>query len=139
MWWLHSLCKNIDLERDSRNRPRIYDLGMGSKQYSQGNYSWLRSGFFMRQENAPVKSPSTSSVTLIIFSASSRLQGVFAGLADHHAWQDVLEDPFSLFSIVLEDLSLEVEGSVYKVLDVLRYIEGVCHHSSSKSTRKLAM
>ena len=126
MCWFHSLCKNIDLERDTSGRPRIYDPVVGSKkQHSQGNQSWLRCGVFLKQQNSSASFPSTSSVTLVIFSASGRLQRVFASLQDHPGWQDVLEDPFGLFSIILEEFYLGLDESIDKVRQVLGFIERV--------------
>ena len=116
------------MEQDARNRPRIYDPVAGStQQHSQSNQAWLRSGFFLKQHKVLASHKSPSPVTLIIFSASSRLQRVFASLTGHEAWEDVLEDPFSLFSIILEELFLEVDDALSKVRKVLGVVERVCH------------
>ena len=68
-------------------------------------------------------------VTLICFMAPEGLMRRFSILLDHPEWEDVLEDPFILYDIILEELYLILDavirtlGKVFNGVERVRYIE----------------
>ena len=121
--WVHSLCKNIQLEFHE-GRPIIQDpRGAG---YSQGDDTWLRSGYFLKWRQGGGIQQDESEVSLIIFGASLNLKGLFEDLAFQPAWEGTLTDPMNLFIVALDDLFTQINETIFKVREVVRSVEQVC-------------
>ena len=105
----------------------------------QSNFSWLRSAFFLRW--AYLRKPSDSSnpthdppnnatspitqVTLICFGAPPLLIERFERLLQHHNWRQVMENPFSLWVVVMDELFKHMDDQVWNLGTVFRGIERV--------------
>ena len=121
--WAHFLCKNINLNFDENGNPFIQDP-RGTRQ-NQGDWTWLRSGYFLRWDKPFAETLSDSNVTLIIFSPTHELRVHLQELASRPDWRQGLMDPFSLLVIVAENIFLETSMTINKVLKVLRFTERV--------------
>ncbi|KAJ9640451.1 hypothetical protein H2199_005990 [Coniosporium tulheliwenetii] len=132
--WFHFLCKNINIQR-SGSQPEIVNqnIRLGSKPQSQADYSWHRSGFFLKASpgapskpppQSPFAAPADDCVTLICFGASPSLEQRFRRLALTSAWEDALEDPYVLFDVVLDELYLQLDGVAWSLAEVFGGIEG---------------
>jgi hypothetical protein len=64
-------------------------------------------------------------VTLICFGASRQLKQRFEHFLQPMAWQDSLDDPYSLFAVVLDEFSLQLDATVWSVSRVFGRIETV--------------
>jgi hypothetical protein len=68
-------------------------------------------------------------VTLICFMAPEGLMRHFSTLLNHPEWENILEDPFILYDIILEELYLILDamvrtlGKVFNGVERVRYIE----------------
>ena len=125
--WLHTLCKNIELVYDKDGCPRIRDPRDPSPGsiLSQDDGTWRRSGYFMRWKQSSTSDGHDGMVEFIIFSPSQSLQSNMDRLFTRSDWEQTLGDPFSLLIIVLDDLFLQVDTAINKVLVVFRLIENV--------------
>lgn len=121
--WFHFLCKNIELKVTDKGgvgvRNRAAELGyLPPTELAEADYSWNRSGFFLKFEE-------TIGPILICFGATSivrrRLEEFIAG----RAWGDVESHPYLLFDMVLEGIYLEVEETVRKMTKVFNSHEHV--------------
>ena len=74
-----------------------------------------------------------SSVAIVIFSASPELRDRCQRLRDIDRIQ-ILEDPFSLFAICLDELWLQAQGTFHVIQEVFGQMERV---SASESHGKL--
>jgi hypothetical protein len=92
---------------------------------SQSDQGWNRAGFFLTWTPSSSSSvqPVDFRVTLICFGAPSSLIQRFERLASHPKWKDVLSDPYGLFVIVLNDLFLQVDGTLWGLSSVFRGME----------------
>ena len=102
-------------------KPRIADPR--GTQYSQGDWLWIRSSFFLKWNTCDNRDLATA--TLIVFSASPELRARFQRLILNPEWTVALVDPFSLYVIVLDELWLQADGIVNKVLKVFNGMETV--------------
>ena len=122
--WLHFLCKNINTQSDAHGDMRVVDPRLNGANLSQADWSWIRAGFFLQWH--PVNSLNqTSCVTLICFGASAALEQRFERLLSKPLWDKVLQDPYILFAIVLDELSLQMDAQVWNVSRVFGLIERV--------------
>lgn len=64
-------------------------------------------------------------VTLICFEASISLKERLQQIPPSSISSSVVRDPYSLFAIILEELSLQMDNTVWDVMDVFRHIEFV--------------
>ena len=103
-------------------KPRIADPMRGT-QYSQGDWSWIRSSLFLKWNDCDDRDMATA--TLIVFSASPELRARFERLCLNPDWTVALVDPFSLYVIVLDELWLQADGIMKKVADVFNGTETV--------------
>jgi hypothetical protein len=121
---------------------------------SQSSYSWLRSAFYLKwgpahdplasinmtteasASDGPVTSTPTTSnvvnsssekkcVTLICFNAPSQLIDRFQRLLHNVEWCNVLENPFDLWVVVIDELFAQMDAQAWNVGDVFRGIERV--------------
>jgi hypothetical protein len=137
--WFHYLCKNIDV-RYLPQKPHSSDPStvleiVESHQanpdpFSQENWTWLRSAFFLKiggPENNPPNRGQTSKpcITLICFGASKSLQTRFEDLATSPNWTQCLDAPYNLLVVVLDELFLEMDEQAWRLAGVFRGIERV--------------
>lgn len=108
-------------------KPRIGDPR--GTQYSHGDWSWIRSSFFLKWNDCDDRNIATA--TLIVFSASPELCARFERLCLNPEWTVALVDPFSLYVIVLDELWLQADGIMKKVAEVFNGIETVRTYNSS--------
>ena len=127
VYWLHTLCKNIELVSDRDGNPRIEDPRKPSHGsfLSQDDGTWRRSGYFMRWKQPPKNDDSSGTMEFVIFSASQILQRNIERLVTRPDWEQALADPFSLLVIVLDDITTCITAAIDKVLIVFRPIEHV--------------
>ncbi|GKZ44962.1 hypothetical protein AbraIFM66951_007307 [Aspergillus brasiliensis] len=118
--WFHYLCKNITVTHDAHGNARISDPRPGAPQMQHGDSTWIRSGYFLRWAVSSNRGPE---VTLLCFEASKSLQQRLQDLSPSSIPSNVVRDPYSLFAIILEELSLQMDNTVWDVMDVFRQIE----------------
>ena len=122
--WAHSLCKNIELHLDEVGRPFIRDP-RGSRQ-NNGDWTWRRTGFFLRWRKPCFGTLQDSNATLIVFSPSADFRAHMEELATRPDWRQGVMDPFCLLVIFAETIFLETTLTINKVLRVLSFTEQVC-------------
>ncbi|PIG82898.1 hypothetical protein AARAC_011528, partial [Aspergillus arachidicola] len=118
--WFHYLCKNITVTHDAHGKARISDPRPGAPQMQHGDSTWIRSGYFLRWAVGSNRDPE---VTLLCFGASISLKGRLQDIPPSSIPTNVVRDPYSLFAIILEELSLQMDNTVWDVMDVFRHIE----------------
>ncbi|KAL8947937.1 MAG: hypothetical protein Q9222_005827 [Ikaeria aurantiellina] len=119
--WLHSLCKNTYVVRDSNGVPLIQDPR--GQRLSQDDGTWRRSGIFLRWKQPAAVGGDDAMVQMVIFSPHIVLQKNLERLATRDDWRQALEDPFCLLVVVLDDLFRQVDAAILNVLGVLRVVE----------------
>ncbi|KAL8725563.1 MAG: hypothetical protein Q9181_006371, partial [Wetmoreana brouardii] len=110
--WAHTLCKHIELHFDDNGFPFIRDP-RGSRQ-NHGDWTWLRSGYFLRWKNPGAEALQDTEVTFIIFSATPDLKMHLQQLVSRPDWRQGVMDPFGLLVIVAENLFLEISMTINK-------------------------
>ena len=123
VYWMHSLSKNIELHIDEDGAPFVEDP-RGSRQ-KHGDWTWLRSGYFLRWEKPFAENLQDTKVTLIIFCPTPDLTLHMQQLAWRPDWRQAVIDPFSLLVVVAESMFQELSTTSYKLLQVLSYTEHV--------------
>jgi hypothetical protein len=118
--WFHYLCKNITVTRDAHGNAWISDPRPGAPQLKHGDWTWIRCGYLLRWA---VDSNHEPEVTLICFGASISLKERLQQIPSSSISNSVVRDPYSLFAIILGELSLQMDNTVWDVLDVFRHIE----------------
>ncbi|KAE8166910.1 hypothetical protein BDV40DRAFT_285040 [Aspergillus tamarii] len=118
--WFHYLCKNITVTHDAHGKARISDPRPGAPQMQHGDSTWIRLGYFLRWAVSWTCDPE---VTLLCFGASISLKGRLQDIPPSSIPTNVVRDPYSLFAIILEELSLQMDNTVWDVMDVFRRIE----------------
>lgn len=90
------------------------------------DHSWIREGYFVRWPAGITLSdlPETN-IELVCFGASQPLQRRLRELETPAACDDVSQDPFSLLACVLDQLVIQMDTTVWDLLDVFRPIEKV--------------
>jgi hypothetical protein len=88
----------------------------------QADWTWIRSGYFLRWT---ADSNSDVEVTLICFEASSSLKHRFRNLQLPASCKNALDDPWSLFVVVLNELFIQMSETVYDVSEAFGEIEMV--------------
>lgn len=126
--WFHFLCKHLTVNNVVGKPPQIGHPG--SAELSHGDWTWIRTRVFMRWSGRHDKD--RSSVAMVIFSASPELRDRCQRLQEVDRNQ-ILEDPFSLFAICLDELWLQAQGTVYVIQRVFGEMERV---SASESHGK---
>lgn len=92
-----------------------------------GDGTWLRSGYFLRWRRPFAKALHETDVTLIIFSSTTRLRMHFEELSSRPDWRQGVMDPFSLLTIIAENIFFETSVTIDKVWRVLGFMEHVGH------------
>ena len=118
--WFHYLCKNITIKRSANGGTWISDPRPRAPQLKQGDWTWIRSGYFLRWI---LNSSRNLEVTLVCFGASSSLERRLQQLAPLSILNSVVHDPYSLFVLILNDLSLQMDNTVWDVSEVFGDIE----------------
>lgn len=118
--WFHYLCKNITVHREADEQPSVYDPRTGGRQQEYADWTWIRSGYILRWAENTDRRPQ---VTFICFGASLSLEQRFRRLPSSPLCRSVTDDPYSLFAIVLDDLSLQMDNTVWGISDVFGSIE----------------
>ena len=142
--WFHFLSKDIGVAEDQNGIPLIRDRSPLQSPLSQSDYGWSRAGFFLTWTSATDCSAS-SSLTLICFGAQPSLVRRFESMKLPTDWKGSSIDPYSLFAVVLNDLFLQVDGTLWSLASVFRHIELVgrsniqCSKSSSLVEHRLLM
>lgn len=136
VYWLHSLCKNIELVYDKGGDPSIQDPRnsryLQGGPMSQDDGTWRRSGYFIRWKQPPITGGGDGMVELVVFSPSSSLQMNLESLVPRPNWEEALTDPFCLLIVILDDIFRQVDDSISKVLVVFGPMERVCCSSICK-------
>ncbi|PGH17453.1 hypothetical protein AJ79_01053 [Helicocarpus griseus UAMH5409] len=121
--WFHYLCKNITTHRSPANN-QVYISGVlsGEPQFTQGDDSWILCKYFLRWDSGP-ESASAGQVTLICFGVPplSNLRLRLSRLPS--TWEEVLIDPYALFVIALDELSVQQDALVWGLNDIFRGME----------------
>ncbi|KAJ5984403.1 hypothetical protein N7481_006502 [Penicillium waksmanii] len=119
--WFHYLCKNVNVTGSSQ-KPAIAEpnLKEGIPVLDQSDSSWIRSGYFLRWA---VDSATNPEITLICFDSSFYLKERFQQVPPSAIPMTAIPDPYSLFVIILEELSLQMDNVVWNVMSVFRGVE----------------
>ena len=135
--WFHFLCKNISLERSEhdpkqvqiKNPWEMQQFQSKKEDQSQADYSWIRAAFFLKSETTDASSPKVKTqggmVTLLCFGASDALVQRLSKLLQRSSWTDLIEDPYLLYTIVLDELYLQLDGMAWRLNEVFGSMEKV--------------
>ncbi|KAI9777037.1 MAG: hypothetical protein M1816_004926 [Peltula sp. TS41687] len=122
--WFHFMFKYINVQPDTECVPHIVNTQpittVQTTVQSQADLSWIKAGFFLRW--LPATGPN-SHVTLICFGAPRELESRFKHLAQSPFWKAAVQDPFSLFAFVFDELFLETDRIVWAFTAVFRHVE----------------
>ncbi|KAN0067331.1 hypothetical protein V8E54_014594 [Elaphomyces granulatus] len=112
--WFHVLCKNIEVDGS-----KIIDDHPDNQRgrLSQSNFTWLRSAYFMCW-TCNARKP----VTLICFDSPPSLQNLLKERLPN-TWEQVVQNPFDLWVVVLHELFLQMDDKAWKLARVFRDIE----------------
>ncbi|KAK0636052.1 hypothetical protein B0T17DRAFT_67077 [Bombardia bombarda] len=118
--WFHFLCKNIELKLDVMGRKVIDNRapkhGQHSRSLPMADYTWQRSGFFLRKDNE-------GNLTLVCFGATPKVRKRLDALIEAGAWRDIMTEPYILFDLILDGLFVEVDNTVWSMNDVFGPLE----------------
>lgn len=131
--WFHFLCKYINIERNP-DKPGYVTIKnpvkkSNVKEQSQADFSWIRAAFFLKVEGPKIDITNPSSrikpTTLLCFGASEALVERLKKLQNRTDWKEVLEDPYVLLDIVLDELYLQLDGVSWNLNEVYGNMERV--------------
>ena len=135
--WFHFLCKNVSISNDPQNFGVTYHAGADvsarrnptrQAPLPQADYSYIRSGFFMRTTAA--------GTTLTCFGATPNVRGLLHGFSGRTAsYHDAISEPYVLLDIVLEGLFHDVDDNVWNMNTVF----GAFEHVSNLNTPLMYM
>ncbi|KAK7431150.1 hypothetical protein QQZ08_002190 [Neonectria magnoliae] len=134
--WFHFLCKNIDIRQEGVSAPEVDNraaaMGYHVSTLPQADYSWHRTGFFLRVDPH-------GDVTLVCFGATPRVRDRLSEFVAAKAWEHVAIDPYILFDMVFEGLYYEVDDTVWKMNKVFGPLEHlILEFANSKGIRKMS-
>jgi hypothetical protein len=86
----------------------------------QADYSYTRSGFFLRANNK-------GAVTLCCFGATDHVRKRFDRFIDTKAWKEIPAEPYMLFDLIIDGLFLEVDQNVWNMNMIFGALEHVSH------------
>jgi hypothetical protein len=128
--WFHFLCKNIELTDGLNNTPNVLKTPAKSGNHpatlDQADYSWHRSGFFLRRLPG-------GEVTLVCFGAIEKVERRIKEFTAKRTWTAAVLEPHVLFDIILESLFLEVDDTLWKMNRVFGPFEHVSLRSCAGS------
>ena len=152
--WFHYICKNVeasselaaarlpsspiegtpqssaielhDLSSIQAKVPVVtqYDLHHDASRQSRANFDWIKSSFAIKIRRDPITNQIVS-VTLLCFGSSIALQDRLKGLQNDARWQQILQDPLILFSMVFDELYEEMDVVGWNLADVFGSMETV--------------
>jgi len=114
--WCHFLCRRVD---DSGKQAFTYlrnDQG-GQKQASAGLSLWTTCDFFLHVSKA-------NTVTLLCFGATKGVVDRFESLRENKSWEDVLHEPYLLFTIIFDEWHAFFDGLSVTLAGAIRKVEG---------------
>ncbi|KAJ6258196.1 hypothetical protein Dda_7115 [Drechslerella dactyloides] len=136
--WFHFLCKNLDVDRSGplpriENRVKLSPAILQSYRHSnrlrkaslemvdlpQADFSWLRSGFFLKTESAD----RGKGTTLACFGATPYVRKRLEMWIENRRWDTITEEPLSFLDLVMEGLFQEVDNTIWKMADVFGPME----------------
>lgn len=118
--WFHYLCKNVTIAEDSDGKSSISDPRQNEPKLEHSDSTWIRSGYFLHWAE---DSNSDPEVTLLCFESSPYLKERLRQIPPTSISTSVALDPYSLFVIVMEELSLQMDDTVWEVMDIFRNVE----------------
>jgi hypothetical protein len=96
---------------------------------SSADYSWISRAFALRvvSETTSASVSPTPIITLICFGTFKQLEARFQKLLNdkHRRWEQALSAPYTLFSVVLDELYKEMDKIVWSLGDLFSAIEKV--------------
>jgi hypothetical protein len=122
--WFHFLCKNIEVNlRGRHGQPEVDNRAarMGfhpAESLPQADYSWHRSGFFLRRTLQ-------GNITLVCFGATPKVVFRLGEFIEARSWSNVAIEPYMLFDLILEGLYREVDATVWSMGTVFGPLEHV--------------
>lgn len=94
----------------------------GVKKLHQSDYSWNRSGFFLKGQP---RHNNKSALTLICFGASQEVQKRLAAMDVASGLDRIAADPIILFDSIFDELYLQVDSMAWKVQGIFGMMEYV--------------
>ena len=123
--WFHVLGKNISVVKDGFGDPIIHDrLHLFQDHLSQSDNGWNRAGFFLTWKQALDESVVTET-TLICFGAPLSLIQRFENVRLSKDRNKNLQDPYDVIVVVLNDLFLQLDNTLWNLSSVYRLQEAV--------------
>jgi hypothetical protein len=119
--WFHFLCKSVSVKH-ANDEAWISDPRPGLSQMDHADGTWIRSGFFLQWKRSGKNPPQ---ITLLCFEASSVLKSRLYKLPFATVNESAARDPLSLFVIILDDLSRQLNLTVWDVSSVFGEVETV--------------
>ncbi|KAI0198084.1 hypothetical protein F4808DRAFT_463113 [Astrocystis sublimbata] len=125
--WFHFLCKNIAITQDVNTVPKItYHAGsdVGRRRYGscgqlplpQADYSWVRSGYFL-------KTCEDGCTTLACFGATPRVRERLEDFIHGASIGRAVAEPYTLLDLILDGLWREVDQNVWNMNNVFGPLE----------------
>jgi hypothetical protein len=124
--WFHYLCKNVDTGLTlaaSSARERSQFESPAPPTYE--DFSWITSAFILHV--SPKRENRDTSVTLLCFGASKQLHRRFEQLRKDHRWKQILHRPYTILSLVLDELYIRMDNVVWGLGHIFGEIETVCY------------
>ncbi|KAI9713842.1 MAG: hypothetical protein M1820_000572 [Bogoriella megaspora] len=130
--WFHFLCKNVELTPSGAVR-NVNGYGPAG-QLSQADWSWQKAGFFLKWQDTLLDSTpdysvsGTSSsrfdqVTCCFWGATQAIANRFGDIIRTPSWTDVLQDPFVILDVILDELYLLVDMQKTRLASAFGQIE----------------
>ncbi|KAF2129100.1 hypothetical protein P153DRAFT_341599 [Dothidotthia symphoricarpi CBS 119687] len=142
--WFHMLCKDVKIDEGRivhQQRPGETDSRQKAQKQSQANFFWTKPGFVLKIKSqrsmTPVPNrtttsssdstlavtPSRSRVELFCFGAPITLRDRFQKFKGLATCDDLLQDPYVLLEIVLEEMYKVLDATGWAIADVFGHIE----------------
>lgn len=119
--WFHYLCKNVTVTHNA-HKAMISDPTPGALQTEHADSTWIRSGYFMKWA---VESSLGPQITLLCFGASHYLKERFQRIPPSSIPHSIALDPYGLFAVITEELSIQMDNTLWDLMSVFRNIESV--------------
>lgn len=120
------MCKNVTIAEDSDGKSSISDPRQDEPKLEHSDSTWIRSGYFLRWAEDSSRGPE---VTLLCFESSPFLKERLQQISPTSISTTVALDPYSLFVIVMEELSLQIDDTVWGAVNIFRDVELVPYKS----------
>ncbi|KAK4503014.1 hypothetical protein PRZ48_006441 [Zasmidium cellare] len=123
--WTRLVCKDVQIQETFKvGKLQFYEIVDGTERFprggSQDSSAWWHLDAFVHVRE---RYDGSRCVTLLCFSRREDVVGRFEGLLRGDAWEDAVEDPYLLFSILLEKWYLTLDRVAWRLADVFRPIE----------------